>query len=84
MDRVQIWDCDPDRIDALSDAKIILDCIEKAGETRVTTGEVTMLEVPSFIKNRYPEYSAFIMLLMEAKRLKSIQVVKEVASEATS
>lgn len=73
-----VWQVDPERIDALSDAKIVLDCIDRVGETKVTGGSITTLDVPTFIRNRYPEeISSFIQLLMEAKRLKSIPQLKE-------
>lgn len=75
---MSVWQVDPERIDALSDAKIVLDCIERVGETKVSRGPITTMEVPSFIRNRYPkEISSFIQLLMEAKRLKSIPQLKE-------
>lgn len=75
---MQEYIIDPDRIDAMSNAKIVLDCIDRAGETKVTQGEITMDEVPSFIKNRYsPAVVRFIRTLMEAKRLKSIKTHKE-------
>ena len=69
---------DPARIDAMSNAKIVLDCIDRVGTTRVTSGPITMDDVPSFIKNRYsPVIVRFVRILMEAKRLKSINVYKE-------
>lgn len=75
---MSVWQVDPERIDALSDAKIVLDCIDRVGTTNVTSGEITELDVPSFIRNRYPkQISSFIQVLMEAKRLKSIPQLKE-------
>ena len=52
---MSVWQVDPERIDALSDAKIVLDCIDRVGTTNVTSGEITELDVPSFIRNRYPK-----------------------------
>jgi hypothetical protein len=75
---MQEYIINPDRLDVLSNAKIVLDCIESAGETKVTSGPITMDDVPSFIKNRYaPPVVRFIRQLMEAKRLKSIKTYKE-------
>ena len=69
---------DPERIDAMSNAKIVLDCIDRVGTTKVTQGEITMDDIPSFIKNRYsPVIVRFIRILMEAKRLKQIKTYKE-------
>lgn len=68
------WMCDPDLMDELSNAKIVLDTIDQVGTTKVTSGgPITWDDVPSFIKNRnHPKIVRFIRLLMEAKRQKSL------------
>ena len=67
------WHLDPIYMDELNNAKIVLDSIERVGTTKVTSGPITMDDVPSFIKNRYePKVVRFIRLLMEAKRQRSL------------
>lgn len=67
------WLCNPALMDELSNAKIVLDTIERVGTTKVTSGPITLDEVPSFIKNRYePKMVRFICILMEAKRQRSL------------
>jgi hypothetical protein len=74
------WHFDPDRIDNLSNARIVLDTIQRVGKTRVTQGPITTNDVPSFLKNRYsPHVVEFISTLMEAKRLSQLE--REVVHE---
>lgn len=80
------WHCDPDLMDELSNAKIVLDTIEQVGTTKVTSGPISIDDVPSFIKNRYEtRVVRFIRLLMEAKRQRSLPqtIEKEDKSNAT-
>ncbi len=50
---------------------IVVDLLEMVGKTKVTAGNLSLEDIPSFIRNRFsPEIQMFILGLMKARQKK--------------